>query len=224
MEPESWPEPICHVGAAAEERLRQLDVTPEELWRALHEGLAEARTCTELDGDATAGFLMWSRSNRNFREQKIAQGWGFSNRNQILRCIHPSYDFAITVMSGSGRIGESRAKNGEIKAKNPKGKAIKKMLEYNQLPLFRVSGIEDRSPAVDLVPTWFLLFKREKGEIRCELSMPVEMTGGYVDKFSERILVSLPEEGFPNGIHDDLDKPDDSPESPEVQVEFRRAV
>lgn len=224
MEFESWPEPISHFGPAAEERLRQLDLTAEELWRALHEGLAEARTCTELDGDATAGFLMWSRGNRFLREQKIPQGWGFSNRNQILRCIHPSYDFAVTVMSGSGKIGDPRAKNGDIRAKNPKGKAMEKLLKFNQLPLFRVSGIEDRSPEVDSIPTWFLLFDRSAAEITYELSMPVDMTGGFVDKFSERIIFGVPEDGFFGSMSEDVDSGPDVPEAPEVQVEFRRAI
>jgi hypothetical protein len=71
---------------------------------------------------------------------------------------------------------------------------------------------------LDELPTWCLLYKREEGEIRAELSLPVKMNGKFVDEWRERIPISLPPMEDP-GFDISLDEPGDD-QGPEVVVEL----
>lgn len=219
--------PVCHVGAAAVQRLSELGLAPEDLHKTIAGGSAEARLCTEMDAPGMAGYAFWSRSNRTFRERMVRKGWTFSNAQSILRTIHPTGTFAITAVSGSGMVGEEAAGfSGDVRTKNPKGGAIAKLVERNyvQLPLFPAAppnGVDDLE-ASDL-PTWFLLYKSSKEGLSFELSLPVEMHGKHVDTWRERII--LDDNPF-LGAEFDIKRLDEVPAMApvEVPVEFKGAI
>lgn len=219
-------EPVCHVGEAAVRRLRELDLTPKDVHRAIAGGLAEARLCTEMDAPGMAGYAFWSRSNRTFRERMTRNGWTYSNAQSILRTINPSGAFAITAVSGSGMVGEEAADfSGDVRTKNPKGSAVAKLVERNfeQLPLFPVFDEDAEDEAeVNNLPTWFLLYKSSKAGLVFELSLPVQMHGKHVDTWLERII--LGDNPF-LGAEFDIKRLDEIPSvAPvEVPVEFKGA-
>lgn len=220
-------EPVCHVGEAAVRRLRELDLTPEDVHRAIAGGLAEARLCTEMDAPGMAGYAFWSRSNRTFRERMTPNAWSFSNAQSILRTINPSGTFAITAVSGSGMVGEEAADfTGDVRTKNPKGSAVAKLVEQNfkQLPLFSVFDEEMESEVeVNDLPTWFLLYKSSNAGLMFELSLPVQMHGKYVDSWLERIIID--DNPF-RGAEFDIKRLDEIPTATpvDVPVEFKGAV
>ncbi|MGW7350014.1 hypothetical protein [Streptomyces sp. NPDC054784] len=220
-------EPVCHVGEAAVRRLRELDLTPKDVHRAIAGGLAEARLCTEMDAPGMAGYAFWSRSNRTFRERMTPNDWTFSNAQSILRTINPSGTFAITSVSGSGMVGEEAADfTGDVRTKNPKGSAVAKLVERNfmQLPLFSVPGEgAEKEVEVNDLPTWFLLYKSSNEGLMFELSLPVQMHGKYVDSWRERII--LDDNPF-LGAEFDIKRLDEIPTAApvDVPVEFKGTV
>ncbi|MFD7404062.1 hypothetical protein ACFV7R_15605 [Streptomyces sp. NPDC059866] len=220
-------EAVCHVGDDAVQRLHSLGLVPNDIYTPLGKASAEARLATELDSPGMAGYTFWSRCNRFFREQMQEKaGWGYSNSQQILRCLHPSEDFAITAVSASGPVGDENASwSGAIRTKNPKGPAVARLVQRNeeQLALFSVPGLRAEAPDVSELPTWFLLYKSTKEGLSFELSMPVQMHGKYVDTWRERII--LPDNPF-RGPEFDIKRLDEVVEdvAVEVPVEFKGAI
>ncbi|GAA4863426.1 hypothetical protein [Kitasatospora terrestris] len=219
-------DPVLHVGVNAVARLQSLDLAPRDLHRPLEAAAAEARLCTDMDSPGMAGYVFWSRTNRFFRERQERHGWTYSNSQTILRCIHPSRRFAITAVSGSGKVGdEDAAWSGDVRSKNPKGAAVAKLVQRNfeQLPLFSLPGFPVDDQEINAIPTWFLLYKSGEEGLSFELSMPVEMHGKYVDTWQERII--LPDNPFA-GPQFDIKKLDAVLEGPavDVPVGFRGAI
>ncbi|MFE2833686.1 hypothetical protein ACFXI6_21980 [Streptomyces mirabilis] len=198
-------EPVCHIGVQAVERLRTLDLTPSDLYEPLKGAAAEARLSTQLDAPGMAGFTFWSRANRFFRERLQRQGWTYSNAQNILRTFHPSGLMAITAISGAGKVMDENASwSGEVRAKNPKGSAIRQLVQRNfeQLPLFEI-------------PTWFLLYKSTESGLLFELSLPVDMHDDYVDTWRERIILT---DNPLTGPKYDIKKLDEAPAEKAVVV------
>lgn len=211
---------LCRVGPAAVERLKSLGLSHGDMAFALDAAAADARMCTDLDSPGAFGYTLWTRSNRYFRERKSSDAWGYSNRDHILRTIHPSGDFAITAISGSGGVGRVGEK---VQAKNPKGTAVADVIEVNgqmSFPFPEISPQEAERPSEDL-PTWFLLYSWSEFGISSELSFPVGMHGKLVNTWSERIMNPFMPTDPPGIDISTLDAPDDD-EGPDVSVEFKR--
>ncbi len=96
------------IGQDALDRLRSLDLTVEDLVEPLWGAAAEARTCSDLDAPGAPGYFFWTRCNRYMRERKISENWEWSNKDSILRCIHPFAKFSITATSATGGVGDEQ--------------------------------------------------------------------------------------------------------------------
>ncbi len=197
------------------EDLNGLGVSAEVLTRALDQALVDVRECTDFDAPAMRGFTFWSRTNRYLAEELTPLGWKRTDKDSILRLIHPDLTHAITAISGWGGVGDLRK---SVRSKNPKGPALARLVKRNaDMTLFTedelLYGVE-----VDDLPTWCLLYKREKGEIKAEISLPVEMKGQHVEEWQPRIPIQLPPMEDP-GFDISLDDPDDG-EGPTVLVEY----
>lgn len=196
-------------------RLAELDVSTGLFTTVLSLALEDVRGCTDFDAPAARGFLFWSRSNRYLAEELVPTGWRHTSQDSILRVIHPDRTHAITAISADGGVADLEQ---PVRSKNPKGPAMARMVEKNdRLALLSrdevLYGVE-----LNELPTWCLLCKREEGEIRAELSLPVKMNGKFVDEWLERIPISLPPMEDP-GFDISLDEPDDD-QGPEVVVEL----
>jgi hypothetical protein len=209
---------IWHVGRDATQRLGQLGLTEAALRRPLEIARADALLCTELDAPGAPWYVFWSRANRYIREHLIPLGWGWSNRDSVLRTVHPEGEFAFTAMSGAGQVG---IPDGMPRTKNPKGAAIATIVRYNFAKFGGprnsqvIPGLEMPEPRFpsDMLPTWFLLYKWTADGIMLELSFPSDMVGSAVNKWREHIVI--PRIDFENGPGTDLDVdlfngPDDS--------------
>jgi len=200
----------------AVQRLAELDLAVELFHVALGQAAVDTHQCTGLDAPALAGIIFWSRTNRYLAEQLLPKGWLNTTRDSILRVIHPSRSHAITAISASGNVGDL---DGTVRSKNPKGSAMARLVEKNgQISLLTPDQLL-YGRELDDIPTWMLLYKRDHGTVIAELSLPVKMTGKYVNEWKERIPLHLPDLGDPGSDIDLLDDPLNGPLSPEVLVE-----
>ncbi|MEU4541632.1 hypothetical protein AB0G15_43070 [Streptosporangium sp. NPDC023825] len=207
-------------------KAEDLGLTSEIILAALEMAAADARTCTGMDAPSAGGIMFWSRGNRYLREQLrdrlLPEVWGYSNRDSILRTIHPSGAFAVTVISGAGGVGDRKKK---VRAKNPKGSAVASLVKRNeQTTLFDLDedlAVEIEDVDVDDIPTWFILYRMDKnGEIHVELSLPVEMHGKFVDTWLVRIPIGRIAPPSDGGGEIDLN-PTNSDEGPDFDVTYK---
>ncbi|MFJ8788308.1 hypothetical protein [Streptomyces sp. NPDC102462] len=205
------PDPQQHA-----QRLAELDVSADLFTVVLSMALEDVRGCTDFDAPAARGFLFWSRANRYLAELLVPEErWGHTSRDSILRVIHPDRTHAITAISAEGGVADL---NKRVRSKNPKGPAMARMVEKNGQLAFLSRDEVEYGVELDELPTWCLLYKREEGLIKAELSLPVKMNGKFVDEWLHRIPISLPPMEDP-GFDISLDEPGDD-QGPEVMVEF----
>jgi hypothetical protein len=159
----------------------------------------------------------WSRSNRYIAEALTPERWAFTSRDSILRTIHPSHSHCVTAMSADGGVGDLEK---SVRSKNPRGKAMARVVQMNEQLAFLSHDEALYGRELDQIPTWCLLYKREKGTVVAELSLPIKMNGKYVDEWAERIPLDLPDLGDPGADIGLLDDPGDGGEGPEVVVEL----
>ncbi|MGI5251452.1 hypothetical protein [Actinacidiphila glaucinigra] len=208
-----------HLGEPGPE-LEDLGLSAELLNKTLARTVADVRGCTDLDAPAMAGFMFWSRCNRYLAEELIPMGWKHTQRDSILRVIHPSMEFAVTALSGAGGVGD---RNALVRSKNPKGPAMARLVENNGQFAFFTPDEVRYGRQLEEMPTWCLLYKRgsKRNGLKSELSLPVKMNGQYVDEWLHRIIWDLPELDDPGSDISLLDDPPSGDEGPEVMVQLR---
>lgn len=182
-----------------ESDLEQLGVSVKLFSDATEYAGTQARMCSKYDAPFIPGSIFWSRVNRHLAEVLTNQKehdppWKYTQRDNILRVVHPSGSHAITGISGHGGVGDLEAK---VRAKNPKGRAMAHLVENNakfeamtgQYVLCSSDDLEFGRELED-IPLWFLLYERRKGGLlAAELSLPVKMDGKFVNEWSKRIPV-----------------------------------
>jgi hypothetical protein len=198
-------------------RLAQLDLSTTLIFEVLDLAVADVRTCTDFDAPAMRGFMFWSRANRYLAEALTPQEWDRTSRDSILRMIHPTRSHCVTAISAGGGVGDLKKR---VWAKNPKGKAMAKVVSINEQLAMLSHDEALYGKELDQIPTWCLLYKRESGTVIAELALPIKMNGKYVDEWQERIPLDLPDLGDPGADINLLDDPGDGGEGPEVEVEL----
>ncbi|MEU2075542.1 hypothetical protein [Streptomyces sp. NPDC013489] len=199
-----------------DERLAQLDFSKDLFHLALDLAAEDVRGCTDMDAPSMRGTTFWSRTNRYLAEQLTPLGWEYTTRDSILRTIHPDRTHVITAISAAGGVGNLDAK---VRSKNPKGPKMAKVVENNGQFVLMTRDEVRWGRELDEMPTWCLLYKRDKDGISAELSLPVKMHSAYVDEWIERIPLDLPDLGDPGFDVALLDDPGDG-EGPQVMVEY----
>ncbi|NKE56311.1 hypothetical protein FXN61_05510 [Lentzea sp. PSKA42] len=198
------------------ERLAELDFSVDLFHEVLAVTVADVRGCTDFDAPGMRGTMFWSRANRYLAEALHPRKWAHTSRDSILRMIHPTRSHAITAISAQGGVGDLDSK---VRSKNPKGAAMARLVEKNGQFVLFTSDEAIYGKQLEDIPTWCLLYKREKGTVVAELSLPVKMNGKFIDEWQERIPLPLPDLGDPGAGIALLDDPLDITD-PEVTVEF----
>lgn len=200
-------------------RLAQLDFSIELFKQALDGAVVDVSGCTKFDAPGMPGYMFWSRTNRYLAEELHPQGWKWTQRDSILRMVHPTASHAITAISAEGGVGDLKAR---VRSKNPKGQAMATMVEKNGQCMFMSHDELEFGRELDQIPTWCLLYKRtDEGPIVAEVSLPIGMKGKYVKEWDERIPLDLPDLGDPGVDVSLLDDPGPDTNGPEVVVEMR---
>lgn len=217
---------VWHEGEAADARLAELGLTRQDIENALFSASADALLCTDLDAPGAKGFVFWTRANRYLREEVRPRGWSWTNRDNVLRAIHPDGSFAVTALSGTGDVGVAHGHG--VKTKNAKGAAIAQLVRYNWSVLggprnatpFPLLDDMGQGPEPGLIPTWVLLYRWTVEGIVSELSLPTDMAGKTVNCWKEHIVFGPISPSGGGGIEVDLDMPDGpDDEGPDVYVE-----
>ncbi|WDT55779.1 hypothetical protein [Streptomyces sp. G7(2002)] len=179
------------------QQLTDLDVSDEIFIGAMDLGAADVRQCTRFDAPAMPGMMFWSRVNRYIAEQLTdpkrtspRPHWKRTQRDSILRVVHPTGSHAITAISAAGGVGDLTKR---VRSKNPKGRAMAALVKANAQLAFMSRDELEFGAELDTMPLWCLLYKRsETGVLQAELSLPVKMNGKHVDEWRVRFPIHMP--------------------------------
>src|SRR3546814_20847059 len=109
------------------------------------------------------------------REGLLPIGWTRSDEKNYALVIHPDGSMAINVATGDAGTGRPSA---NVSNKAPKGISTADAISVNQVQLELALPVTDM-PHVrgdDRPFTWFLLIHRAATEVRCELSLPSQLS------------------------------------------------
>jgi hypothetical protein len=203
-----------HQGHDRDERLASLGLTAAMITAAVEAGEAESRQCTDNDPPMAPGLTRYFRTVRVLREQTALRGWGRDNPRNLARTVSPSREHAIVPAMGDEHTGDPQAMPS---TKYDKGTTIIEAISTNQqLALFDLDTDTEEDLEGRSVTTWVLLYHIADEEIRCELSLPVDSTDGYISQWRERILFPpLPREPRPA-----IGGPDDGPDEDGQQIDI----
>jgi hypothetical protein len=204
-------------GFPGDNRLRQLDLSAEELREAILVGYTHAASCTDHDPRSLPGTLAWGKGIGHLRDLTKPRGWRADRDSNYETAVHPSNSHGVALASGNPDTGREDALP---RTKTPKGPATGRAVKRNaQLPLGHETDVfADTGETVDDTSreTWLLLhhYDREAEEIRLELSCPLEMKGKQITEWRERIIL----EPVPFSDNVEIDIDDDG----DIDIDIRR--
>jgi len=142
------------------------------------------------------GIAAWMEAVAALREGLLPLGWTRSDEKNYALVIHPNGSMAINIASGDIGTGIPTA---NVSNRAPKGVSTADAISVNQVQLELDLPVPDM-PHVrgDEGPlTWFLLLHRAGSEVRCELSLPSQISAdGRITRWQERIMLpSIPLDG-----------------------------
>lgn len=176
-----------HLDDDARWRLGSLGLTVDDIHTVVLQAHADALACTALDAVSAAGYIRWTRTNRYLGERLLPIGWTRRDPRGLPQTIHPSGQTGIVATTGDAATGVPA---GQPSTKYPKGIAIEEAVNSTarQLNLFE-EDLPDGERDDAGVMLWILLYHVADGEIRLELSLPVTISNGMIDSWSERIII-----------------------------------
>jgi len=204
-----------------DERLSQLNLTPEVFDKAALEGYAAFNECTPNHPPTFAGTAAWAETNRSIRDGLFPSKWSPKNETNQPLVINESGSMAITSVSGDEYTGR---KDGFPSTRSSKGERTAEAVRANQ---FVFSFMEELAPIIASTKvtgraTWLFLVYRDMRleEIRYELSLPRSITeDGQIDGWIERIIFP-PKKFGPTATRKNGE--DEGGQSPEINVEIRK--
>ena len=174
-----------------DDRLGNLDLDVDTLWRSLQFGQAYAADCTRHDPPSGKGIIAWDKVNRMLRDLLVPSGWSIENHMNYAMTVHPNGKWAVIVATGDEQTG---LPTGAPQTRSSKGPATQRAISrnINQLSFAQLDPTWSVRPAR---LTWILLYRfdAEDYSIYGELSLPVSMTSdGHVNRWQTRIMLSDP--------------------------------
>jgi hypothetical protein len=204
-------------GLPGDNRLRQLDLSADELREAIHVGYTAASTCTAHDPLSLPGTLAWGKGIGHVRDLTAPRDWKADRDSNYETAVHPSNSHAVALAAGTPDTGRE---DGLPRTKTPKGPATGRAVKRNaQLPLGHETDVfaGTGEPVDDSArETWLLLhyYDKDAEEIRVELSCPMEMKGKQITQWRERIIL----EPIPFSEDVDIDLDDDG----DIDIDIQR--
>ncbi|WP_199544568.1 hypothetical protein [Paraburkholderia kururiensis] len=201
--------------SSATSALERLGVTADILCNAARQGYLARANCTANHPPLFASYVAWGEALRALREQLALLGWTRNDDRNYSRSVRADRLVAIAVATGDDATGLASRVPG---TKSAKGPSTTDALEVNRRQLC-LPGMEPPEPAENgeqQPTTWLLLIHHAHNEIRCELSLPLDVgEDGRVNVWQERILLpSMPLD--PEAVEIV------PPTQPDIDVEVRR--
>jgi hypothetical protein len=180
-------------------RLSDFDLKREILIEIVKACVAARGDCTDNDPPAAPGWMSWSRGTRRARELLRPQKWEKDDANSFSTVVNHDRRIRIAISntdSGTGTLC------GMPRNSSRKGAASEGAIDQNgTLPLFPhlpVSMAPAKPQAVEMAngeyATWYLCVYVGDEDIRAELSLPIDMEGGFFRDFRERIIILGPDD------------------------------
>jgi hypothetical protein len=169
-------------------RLAELGVTTTDLRDAVTSGYTVASGLTSNHPRLARHFNIWSETIATLRDSKTGDGWVNDSDRNYETARHVDGRCQIAVASGTHETGLDGGTGPRTSSK--KGAATQDAVANNQMTLFP-SDVDALAPEEAKPPTWLLLhtYDHAKQEIRCELSLPMQMEGKTITSWSERVLL-----------------------------------
>lgn len=180
--------PVRKEEAEVQSRLEELfGLSPEMIQDVVMQGLLARSSCTPHHPRTYQGLAQWAETVRALRDKTAPLGWAKSDDNNFPLCLHPSGNITIAVYTGDRDTGMTGCtpSNRAVKGANTE-QAV--WVNQKQLSLFE----ELKEPQLDCDSTtrimWVLLYHVASNEIRFELSLPQQISGGKIRSWQERIV------------------------------------
>lgn len=148
------------------------------------------------------GYAQWGETVRALRDKCVPLGWFPTDDNNFPLCVHDERKISIAVQTGDRETGTSATPSNRA----PKGASTEEAIAVNQRQLSLFDGIpmlpgrDDES----LHSMWILLYHVAQNEVRFELSLPMQMVGGKIRSWKERIIFpAIPLDGIEINFGDD---------------------
>ncbi|HXQ04349.1 MAG TPA: hypothetical protein VN831_06290 [Bradyrhizobium sp.] len=196
-------------------RLASMGLTEEPLLHAARRWYLSWISFTANHPAFGIGIAAWMEAVAGLREGLLPVGWIRSDENNYALVMHPDGTMAINVATGDAGTGVPTA---NVSNKAPKGVSTADAISVNQvqieldLPVPDIPHVRGEEGPL----TWFLLLHRAGAEVRCELSLPSELSAdGRITRWQERIILpSIPIDGAEIEIV--------APESPDLDIDVKR--
>ena len=196
-------------------RLAAMGLTDEPLIHAARRWYLSWISFTANHPSFGIGIAAWMEAVAALREGLLPTGWTRSDEKNYALVVHPDGSTAINVATGDAGTGIPTA---NVSNKAPKGISTADAISVNQVQLELDLPVPDM-PHVrgdDGPLTWFLLLHRAETEVRCELSLPSQLSAdGRITRWQERIMLpSVPLDGAEIEIM--------VPEGPDLDIDIKR--
>lgn len=164
-------------------------------------------TVTPLHPSGTRGTRFWQNAIDLLREKLLQRGWipeDITNQPRVTKITAGGKKLSITFANGDSNTGMLI----QPKTGNRKGKTTRSAISNNssQMSLSLVGG-ESHTPDLESYDgLWFVLafLDEDEGEIRLEISKPVDMHMNKPTKWAKRIIIPpVPLRNDPLDDHDD---------------------
>ncbi|MFF8284799.1 hypothetical protein ACF06W_19050 [Streptomyces albus] len=208
----------CHT------RLAALGTKLEYLYEALRAGEEAHRTATLNHPANTAGTRAYEEHVRILREMHIRhEGWKRLRHDYLELVCSPDGAVAIGVMPGDTATGDPLLLPRNARRRGGSTARAAEENAFQQMELF--SGPRPRNEIVlskdeaQRLQVWFLVWYRhqvsDKVFFPCELSLPGDVTDGYVTRWEQRIPL-------PAFQMDGIERPDDDGDGEiNIAIDFR---
>lgn len=171
---------------AVARRLGQLFNSDRNQWVDIVKAAVAARArCTDDGPKSAPGYYAWAAATTRMRQMFRREGWERGDENGIETIVNHDLKKKIAVMNTDS--GTSDHYRSPIN-RTLKGRATIRVIDQNnQGELFKKHEMGPYEEPPYFI--WYLSIYDDQGKVRAELCMPIEFSGGYIVKCSERIFV-----------------------------------
>jgi hypothetical protein len=167
-------------------RLKELELTREQLIEVVKASVAGRGDCTDNDPPAAPGWNSWRYGVRRLREIFRQEGWEKNDTNQLSTIANHKLRIKVAVCNtDDGTAIEDRAPRNRSR----KGVISERAADINATPYLFSEMAEDAARDTSDYVTWYLCIYNENEDVRAELSCPSSFEAGYFTKYSERIFI-----------------------------------
>jgi hypothetical protein len=174
--------------------------------RALARGAAEAASYSAGAPKSAPELGRWMRTVEALHDEimDLQRDWERSDQMNLDTWINPSVQTAIVVSSGDENCGELTGT--EPSNRNPKGLSFGVLVAGNEQMRF-FDTLSKSGKMVNINETWVFLYHARNGFVYSELSVPIVLSGSFIESWHQRIIFPRFDDGT-NTFEPVIDEPE----------------